>query len=411
MSKARIAVAGAGIAGLAAALLLKRCGHAVTIFERFEKPAPLGSGLIIQPTGQMVLGELGLLDEAEGLSSRLTAIRGHDAITGRPVLDVSYASLGGGGYGLGIGRGVLFGVLFDATRRAGIEVVTDTRVDAVRQVLANSYRLVSRGKTIGIDFDLVIDATGTGSQLRRQFFPRREPRPNAYGALWTSLDFHEDGFDLGALAQRYDKASVMIGVLPTGRDHKGGPQRAAFFWSQKPGGYDALRGGGLQAWKDRVAAYWPQTTCYLDQIRDWDQLTLARYGHHTLPEPFAPGLAFIGDAAHSTSPQLGQGANMALLDALALDRALAQYANIDQALSEYGRMRRLHVRLFQFLSATLTPFYQSDSAVFPFVRDRLAAVAARVPPGPKLLAGMVAGTLGWPDHWMNVSSDRVTSAA
>lgn len=44
-----IAIAGAGPAGLAAALYLKRAGHRVTIFERFDEPKPVGSGLILQP--------------------------------------------------------------------------------------------------------------------------------------------------------------------------------------------------------------------------------------------------------------------------------------------------------------------------------------------------------------------------
>ncbi|WP_435053611.1 FAD-dependent oxidoreductase [Mesorhizobium australicum] len=42
-----IAIAGAGPAGLAAALYVKRAGHRVTIFERFEEPRPVGSGLIL----------------------------------------------------------------------------------------------------------------------------------------------------------------------------------------------------------------------------------------------------------------------------------------------------------------------------------------------------------------------------
>ena len=66
-----IAIAGAGPAGLAAALYLKRAGHRVTIFERFDKPAPVGSGLILQPTGLTVLDDLGLLAEIRALGSRI----------------------------------------------------------------------------------------------------------------------------------------------------------------------------------------------------------------------------------------------------------------------------------------------------------------------------------------------------
>jgi 2-polyprenyl-6-methoxyphenol hydroxylase-like FAD-dependent oxidoreductase len=101
----------------------------------------------------------------------------------------------------------------------------------------------------------------------------------------------------------------------------------------------------------------------------------------------------IGDAAHSTSPQLGQGANMALLDARALAHALANSATVEDALAAYVRARRWHLRVFQALSLAFTPFYQSDSRLLPFIRDRLVPTLAKVWPAPQLLAAMVAGTI------------------
>jgi len=168
---------------------------------------------------------------------------------------------------------------------------------------------------------------------------------------------------------------------------------AAFFWSLKPDEADKLRAAGLAAWKDRVAALWPECAVYLDQIDGFDQLSLARYGHHTLALPVGRRLAVIGDAAHSTSPQLGQGANMALLDARALAHALAKKPTVEEALHAYAQMRRWHVRVFQALSWAFTPFYQSDSTLLPFLRNRLVATVARIPPAPQFLAAMVAGTM------------------
>jgi salicylate hydroxylase len=123
---------------------------------------------------------------------------------------------------------------------------------------------------------------------------------------------------------------------------------------------------------------------------------MARYDHHTLPLPFGPQLAFIGDSAHSTSPQLGQGANMALLDVLALDFALARHNTLADALSAYATSRRLHVKLYQALSQMFTPFYQSDSALLPVLRDTVAAPISQLPVAQKLLAQLVAGHLGGP---------------
>lgn len=184
----------------------------------------------------------------------------------------------------------------------------------------------------------------------------------------------------------------MVGVLPIGRPEPGAERMAAFFWSLKPADAESVRAAGLDAWKARVVS-WPQCEAFTSQIDSFDRLSLARYGHHTMRLPAGRRLAIIGDAAHSTSPQLGQGANMALLDAAALSHALARTNGVDEALEAYVRARRWHVRVFQALSLAFTPFYQSDSAALPFIRDRLVATIARIPPAPQLLASMVAGTV------------------
>ena len=386
-----IAIAGAGPAGLAAALFLKRAGHRVTLFERFDRPAPVGSGLILQPTGLTVLHRLGLLDATMALGSRIDRLHGADATTGRTVLDVRYDALRGGRFGLAAHRAALFSVLHDAVLGEGIAI--DTGVELEGMEVGELATLHSRnGRRIG-PFDLVVDASGARSKLRRHALHPCEPAPLAYGAFWASLDWRGEGFDAHALTQRYDRASVMIGVLPIGRPDPAAAPMAAFFWSLKPDEAEQVKATGLAAWKGRVAGLWPGCWPYLDQIQSFDQLTLARYGHHTLKVPAGRRLAVIGDAAHSTSPQLGQGANMALLDAAALAHAMETTADIETALARYVRSRRLHVRVFQALSRTFTPFYQSDSAVLPFVRDRLVATAARLPPAPQLLAAMVAGTV------------------
>jgi 2-polyprenyl-6-methoxyphenol hydroxylase-like FAD-dependent oxidoreductase len=84
---------------------------------------------------------------------------------------------------------------------------------------------------------------------------------------------------------------------------------------------------------------------------------------------------------------------MALLDARALAFALDTSPEIDTALQAYAVSRRRHVRLFQALSRLFTPFYQSDSTILPFLRDRLVATLAKMPPAPQILASMVAGTI------------------
>jgi 2-polyprenyl-6-methoxyphenol hydroxylase-like FAD-dependent oxidoreductase len=390
-----IAIVGAGPAGLAAALFLHRDGHCVTIFEKFERPKPVGSGLILQPTGLSVLNALNLLPGIVARGARIDRLHGADAKSGRTVLDVGYAAGPGGRFGVAVHRAALFGVLYRAVLGEGIAIVTDTDVARVEHSGQRPGLIADNGASIGT-FDLVIDASGTRSRLKAQGYAPAEPRPLAYGAFWASLNWRGAGFDPHALSQRYDRARVMIGVLPIGRiePHRG--DMAAFFWSLKPAEAEAVKAQGIDAWRARVAGYWPDCAAYLDQIDGLDDLTLARYGHHTLKPPAGRGLAIIGDAAHSTSPQLGQGANMALLDAAALSHALRGASDVAGALAAYAAARRFHVRLFQALSYLLTPFYQSDSTVVPFLRDTLVSTVARVPPAPRVLAAMVSGMLGQP---------------
>ena len=218
-------------------------------------------------------------------------------------------------------------------------------------------------------------------------------RDLAYGALWTTLPWPPGIFDEHALEQRYRKASIMVGVLPIGRRPGSQTDETAFFWSIKPANYDAWRAAGLDAWKNDVRALWPQTAALLDAIVDPEQMTLARYSHHTLARPYAKRLAIVGDAAHAASPQLGQGANMALLDARALALALRDNEDVDAALRRYAALRRWHVHFYQYLSAMFTPFYQSDSAILPLLRDWLVAPATRAPLARNFIAGVVAGVI------------------
>ena len=382
-----IAIVGAGIGGLAAALLLHRDGHRVTLFERFAAPHPVGSGLMLQPTGQAVLAKLGLLSRAAVLGRRIDRLDGRGA-TGLRVLDVSYAPLGPDVHGIGIHRHALFSTLHDAVARAGIPVETGWEVAGVRR--DGGIALERADGHRSARFDLVVCAAGAHCPLLAEV-GKGAPRELPFGAVWGTLPW-QAGFAQNALSQRYQGARTMVGVLPIGRSHETGAEAAAFFWSLEPAEYDRVRARGIEAWKSDVRRVWPEAEPHLSNIASFDDLILARYGHHTLRTPCADRLAFIGDAAHSTSPQLGQGANMALLDAAALADALRE-REIGEALRRYAAARRWHVRAFQLMSRALTPFYQSDSRVLPWIRDRIMPTLFKVPPAPWLLAHIVSGTL------------------
>lgn len=84
----KIAVAGAGIGGLTVAALLGQDGHEVTVFDQFDTPRPVGSGLVIQPVGQAVLAQIDALDDALDRGNPVYHMLGFEAEAGRRVLDV-----------------------------------------------------------------------------------------------------------------------------------------------------------------------------------------------------------------------------------------------------------------------------------------------------------------------------------
>jgi 2-polyprenyl-6-methoxyphenol hydroxylase-like FAD-dependent oxidoreductase len=380
----RIAIAGAGIGGLALAAALARAGHSVCVFDQFDRARPVGSGLVVQPVGLRVLEELGAGEAALAMGNRIHRMLGSEADSGRTVLDVSYDAPGNPRFGLAIHRAALFQTLLDRALAAGADVMPGHRVTG-REGLHLLFGTQGEGP-----FDVIVDAAGSGSPLSPM-----QARPLAYGALWATVGW-PDGTDLprNELRQTYRRADRMLGVLPVG--HVPGQEgfRTAIFWSLPATGYESWQSRGIHAWQDEALRLWPAFEPFAAQITDAGQMTMARYAHGTLRKPYSDGVVYLGDAAHRASPQLGQGANMALLDAWAFAQAFEK-ARGDAALAAlwYAQARRWHVRSYQLMSRLFTPQYQSDSRVLPVLRDRLLAPLASTRPLADLLTRLVCGDL------------------
>jgi 2-polyprenyl-6-methoxyphenol hydroxylase-like FAD-dependent oxidoreductase len=367
--------------------MLARQGRRVVVHERFEAARPVGAGFMLQPTGLHVLDRLGLTAEVEAYGQPLHHIFGREARRGRVVLDIRYGDLKTPRPSLGVHRAALFHVLHNACLDEGVTFETGCEI-----VAAADGRLTGANGRTGPVFDLIIDATGARSPIAKALGARRQEL--GWSGLWGTVPWPGAPFDASALEQVYRGAAKMIGVLPCGGLPDAPDQRlATFFWSLKGDDHPAWLAAGLDPWKAEILSLWPEVAPILDTVVDPHSMTLARYGHHTLIRPVADRLAVLGDAAHSTSPQLGQGVNMGLVDALALADALEVHPDLSDALDAYAAARRWHVRLYQALSMGFTPFYQADGAFLPWVRDHILGKVARLPFAPRLLAATVSGLL------------------
>ncbi len=376
-----IVIVGAGFAGLASATLLARAGHRVTVFEKFATPRAVGAGILIQPTGLAAMRTLGIEGEILAHGAKADWLYGVNH-RGRRVIDIRYDRWQKGSYGLGLHRGVLFNALWAAAQQAGVHITTGHEVTQLSAL--DSY-------------DLRVIADGSNSQLRGQTGLPFKAKLYPWGAVWAVLPDAQRHYG-GTLWQWYRGAHQMLGIMPTGLAPDSSTPVVSLFWSLRADRYAGLQAAGLQAWKDTVLALNPACGPLLDHITSMDQLTWARYHDISMPRYHTDNTVVIGDAAHATSPQLGQGTNLALLDAVALARNLASHSSLSTALAAYTKERKGHLHFYSQASSLLTPLFQSDLTILPWLRDMFLATSSGWPvlKGVNLqtLVGVRTGWLG-----------------
>jgi 2-polyprenyl-6-methoxyphenol hydroxylase-like FAD-dependent oxidoreductase len=388
----RIAIVGVGTAGAASALFLCRAGHDVTVFERVPDPRPVGAGIMMQPSGLLVLERLGLAGPILAHGARVDRLR-CTTVSGRQLLDLAYEELGQGLHGVGLHRGVLFETLLEAVRSSPVLLECGVSIARATGAAGSRVHLVDDGGRRHGPFDLVLACDGARSRVRDSSpFLSKRVTPYPWGAMWF-IGRDCDGAHTGELRQVVRGARRMVGMLPTGF----GPGDAreplvSLFFSVRADRVEALREEGLGAWKREVLAVAPSAEGLLDQLHGFDELTFAPYFDVVLPRLHAPRVAILGDAAHATSPQLGQGCNLALCDAAALADALAATASIDDALVHYTAARHAHLAYYQLVTRWLTPFFQSDVWLAGALRDAFFPIAGSIPFARREMVRSMAGT-------------------
>jgi len=358
----RIAIVGYGTAGQAAAIFLARDGHAIEMFERSAELKPVGAGFLLQPTGLGVLAALGLRDAAIASGARIERLHGANAAS-RMVMPAAR---------------IRTGVRIGAIAENGRGIVDDAGIE---------YG----------PYDLIVAADGTNSTLRAASgLGNREPL-YPWGAIWCLLPA-EDWPHAADLRQRYAGTRTMLGVLPVGvhPDADNGRRWLTFYYSLPGDRVDTFDAQALDGLQRDVVALWPELAERTRPLTEPTQFNRARYRDVVLRKPWRDRTVFIGDSAHGMSPQLGQGVNMALLDAQALAAALREHDDLERALAQYARLRETHVAIYQALSRWLTPLFQSDHAALALVRDAAFGPFGRLPFARRQMLKILTGTkTGW----------------
>jgi 2-polyprenyl-6-methoxyphenol hydroxylase-like FAD-dependent oxidoreductase len=360
-----VAIIGAGTAGLATSIFLSRLGYRCDIYEAVAQPQAIGAGLLLQPQGLNVLNDLGILTEILQCGSQINTLYGQNN-KGKEIMDFHYKDLFNGLFGIGIHRGQLFNSLLQQAQKSFHQAYFGHQVTEVTQDGAEV--LVKTDKNTIQHYDMAIIANGTWSNLTQKLNIKVKHKPYPWGALWKIFD-NPDAISSGTLSQKYKRAHTMAGLLPSGTHPVTGRACISFFWSLKADKFDQWQDNSIEKWKTQVLRLWPEIHPLINTINSHDDLKFVQYADTIMNQWHDNKIVIIGDAAHAMSPQLGQGANMALVDAQQLYVSLKHNKTIESALIDYSQQRKKHLKFYQYSSRLLTPFFQSNSAVAAAFRD------------------------------------------
>jgi 2-polyprenyl-6-methoxyphenol hydroxylase-like FAD-dependent oxidoreductase len=384
--RCRVGVVGFGVAGATAAYLLAKAGHQVSLFERAPAVGPVGAGILLQPSGQIVLERLGLLDRLKTVAEPIEELHAVTH-TGRTIIRMPYGELGREYRAYGVHRGDLFTLLHEAVESQAVDIFLGHEITSRRETDQSAFLTDADGREHG-PFHFVIAADGARSALRAASQQVRWSHDYRHAALWA---IGQTNAVSRKLHQVVRGTHSLLGLLPMG----GG--RCSLFWGLRRDHKESLWDKGFAAWRASVIDLCPLADGIFDSVTSFEQTRFTTYQHAWLKQPHEGRTLFLGDAAHAMSPHLGQGLNFALVDAYCLGRLMESSDDCSSAFRVFQRMRRSQTRYYSLITLMLTPFFQSDGVIKGFGRDLALPIISRLPwvRGQMLLtmAGLKGGFL------------------
>ena len=339
----KVLVVGAGIAGCCAAIALAARGFRVRLIEKQDEWRFQSSGIFVYSNGLAHLRDIGVLDDV--LSAGYVIDNGRNVYfdhRGEHLVDTFYPTADDGRAPaiLGIKRAELHRVLANRLQHFGLSAELGTTVGSFDQIGDSVAIVLSNGAVE--NFDLVLGTDGLRSQIRKLAGFDIKPRYSGFG-VWRSV--HDRPAELR------DKIMMMgpgkrFGIMPISAD-----KLYTFGTIVEPEGkwYDP------QAWPETMATKFQEfegpARQFIEELGPRSEVLYTAVEEIVMPLPWHAGrVVLLGDAAHASTPFMGQGGAMGVQDAVVLARLLDSDNDIHVILAAYGAARGPLCRFAQDVS-------------------------------------------------------------
>lgn len=351
----KVLVIGAGIGGLTTAIALRRQGHDVLVLERARQLQEVGAGLSLWPNAMRALRQLGIADAVAAVGSPFFSADVHSwrgkVLSQPPIREIVQRS---GELAIALHRARLQRVLLDALDDSVLQ--PDAECCGFAQDSHGVTALLSGGRTE--HGDVLIGADGIWSTIRAQLVGETRPRYAGYLALRAIVpsDYHGSVFEAWGQGRRF-------GVVPIGNGQvywfatMNCSEEASTHHISKSAILSRFR--GWQAPIPALLESTPEDGILQQPVYDRPPTTHWGEGRVTL----------LGDAAHPTTPNLGQGACLAIEDAVALAACLNSATDIAPALRAYESQRIKRTHAIVDLSWQIGKVGQIDNKLACWLRD------------------------------------------
>ncbi|WP_436862068.1 FAD-dependent urate hydroxylase HpxO [Acinetobacter haemolyticus] len=328
-----IAIVGAGMGGLTAGIALKKFGHQVTIYEQAAEILPVGAAISLWSNGVKCLNYLGLTDQIQALGGEMESLSYIDGLTCQTMTQFSltplYKEVGQRAYP--VVRADLQRLLMETFGLENIKLgMRMTKIENQSEYV--SIRFADGSE---IQADLLIGADGTHSITRKFVLDYQVERRYAGYVNWNGLVQIDEKIAPAQQWTTYVGEGKRVSLMPVAQN------RFYFF-------FDVPIEAGLPNQRDQYKAelkkYFKDWCAPVHQLIDClDEQKTNRVEIHDI-EPFMNfykgRVVLLGDAAHSTTPDIGQGGCQAMEDAIYLARALQiNTFGLSDALERYQNKR------------------------------------------------------------------------